>query len=386
MKNAYSIPLTLFYVGLTAAPSLSMAFGLPDAPVQGALAPSQRPPLTATSFAKETYQHELTQWFEKGLGLRGVAVHVDNSILYHAFRETKPGAPVKLGKQALFIDEDIAYYSGEGGDIRPEAEFEALADLVAKAQARVRARGGALVPIIVPSKTSLYPDQVSSGWSRPLGTPRPSEAHVYGAFRRALARRNVAFVDARALLQESKQPRDDLWGADARHWSYFASCITMQRVLGVYAALTARVPPPYECILQRNWAPAALHEDYDLFRLLNVWGARPASPSTIDVVHPGTVAPSAKLRTVFVGTSFTWELLKDSWNAGATQAPHFLYYNKIVVTWPSGKQDPVDAKTELWRDSVLSQDLYVIDLLETYLPSGYAVEFINDFLARFENR
>ncbi|NOU33208.1 MAG: hypothetical protein HOO96_35360 [Polyangiaceae bacterium] len=384
MKNAPSAALTTLYLALAVAPPLAMALGAPDAAVNGALPPAVRPQFSSRAFTSESYQHESTHWFEAGLGLRGVAVHVDNSILYHAFRETKTGAPVKVGTGALFNDEDIAYFSKTGNDLPKPEELDRLAALIKRAQVELARRGGALVPVVIPSKSTLYPDDVPPAWRQGLGFPRPSDTHVYGAFRAALERHGVTFVDARALLTQSQHPREDLWGLDGRHWSYFGACLTMRAVFETYARMSARPAPPYECVLQRNPAPPAWHDDYDLFRLLNVWGASPSATITANVAHPeaATTKTARAPKTVFIGTSFTWALLKDSSAAAATQDAHFLYYNKLVVTWPTGEQAPVDPKSALWQQSVLGQDLYVLDILETYLPSQYATEFLGDLAAQ----
>jgi hypothetical protein len=102
---------------------------------------------------------------ENKLGFRGYAIHLDNTVLYHAFHEIRVGALFVRGEgNVLFMHDDIEYYNRtEGLDADQLAGFAAK---LAELQAALRAQHRAIVPIIVPSKTSVYaciPQQVP-GW------------------------------------------------------------------------------------------------------------------------------------------------------------------------------------------------------------------------------
>lgn len=398
MKTRSSLPsafVSMLYVLLSALPVLGMVLHAPDITIHGWWTIWDFPKLSNIVKPGYGFSHRFEWWFDQNLGFRGVAAYADNSVLYHVFGETKPNAPVKLGTGGMILnDEDTVYFSKTDVDMPKDARVMDLAARVDAMQRRLATKGAALIPIIIPSKSTMYPELMSKAWSRDLGYPRPTDTRIYTRFRDELKRRNVSFVDARELLLDRDNPalhtlnpppkdvRHLVWGLDARHWTFFGACLTIQKVLGLYTQMTGKPLKAHECELRMVGDMPSHYDDYDLIELLNVWGVPPQAKVVPRADHPDReIDPKLQANApsmLIVGTSFNWIVLKDTQAADAVKDVHFIYYNRLVVTWPSGKQEPLDTKTELWRRATLGKQLYILDLYETYLPADYTFKFLDD--------
>lgn len=370
--------LVALYFAASAAPAGAMVFGAEDHRVEGALPPAEWPRLGLASASTEEFQRAFTSAFEAHRGFKGWSILADNTALYHAFRETKAGSRVRLGRgSVLFMDEDIDFYNRPPVTAEDRAALEQVADEIALAQRAMRERGRALVPVISPSKTSLYRDAVDERWVRTRPSPRPCD-EVYEAYVRAFEARGVVYVDGRALLTKGPAPRELVWGPDARHWSYHGACLALGGAADARALLGVATGP-HDCPVSRAAAPPE-HDDYDLWRLLNASGVPPGARDVPVVAHAGRGERSPG-ETLFVGTSFCWTLLKDAERSGAFGAVRLLYYAKTYVTWPDGKSVDLPAHTPAWRAAVLGPDTIVLDVFETYMPGlGYAHELLSALL------
>lgn len=375
--------LVAVYLALATLPILAMAIGLKGREVFGALQPAPRPTPTWTAVTSEKFQHGFTAWFESTLGLKGTSIALDNAALYHLFRETKPGAPVVIGDDdVLFLNEDVAYFSTDSLWLKPEYVNE-VAGKIANVQHRFAAEGRAFVPMIIPSKTSLWRDKLPARWRMIEGEPA-SDERVYGELKRALARHGVAFVDGRALMTQSTMQRELLFAPDARHWSNYSACLAMREVARVYGELTHRPMPPYECSLVTRGGRRFADVDYDLWRLLNSYGVKTGSPVIATVAHPNATPTTSGPSVLFTGSSFCWQLAADADSTGMFGLLTVNYYNKTFAKL--GTETKVEPGTDVWRENVLGKDLYVLDLFETYFGTygAYSEQFLNDLLAELE--
>ncbi len=378
--RARDVLMVLVYVLLVCVPALGLAGVVPDFRLDGSIVVHERPKLARASWEDESFQPLFAAWFESRLGLRGTFALADNTVLYHAFHETKLGAPVKLGGDGVLLnDEDTLYFNRT--DLPSEEVLDAFAARIANLQTRLQKQGAALVPVIIPSKTTIYPDRVEPKWRKPLPSPRPSDV-AYANLVRGLRDRGVAFVDARALLTARAEPRAYLYARGARHWSYLASCLATQRIFESYGALTGRSAPSYACDYVTRADAPLLHEDYDLLRLMNVWGARPdVDRDPVVFLEPGPAQIVEPVDVLVVGTSFCWNFLKDSQRAGAFGRTHFFYYNRRLFDWPSSAEQELVPDSPAWRNAALGKQLYILDLFESYPMPRYATEFLDQMEA-----
>jgi hypothetical protein len=365
--------LVCVYMALAALPVLAMTAHIKDHRLEGSFPPAPPPKLAFGAVRSEAYQHQLTGWFEGSLGLRAWSIWMDNTLLYHAFGETKWGSHVQIGHGGmLFERDDITFFNKSDAMLPAPADVERLADDIAKLQALLRARGKALVPIFVPSKTTFYRASVPALWTRDLGDPRPSTQRIYQGLKHALEARRATFVDGIELLQTSPEPRDVLWGRDARHFSNYAGCLCVRATLERYAQLTATPPIEYPC--NKAFAHAKrTHSDLDLFRLLNAWGV-PRDPIGRDVDHapyPERPAPHAP-RVMWISSSFGWVMMGDAELSRRLPQLHIDYYNRTVFEPAAGASFEVKPFDESWNKVFPTRELYVLELNETYVTPGSA--------------
>ena len=373
--------LVCVYVALAVLPLVGMQLGIFHKSVDGAVAAQKRPALRAKAFLSERFQKGFTAWFEARLGFKGYAVHADNSLLYHVFDETKQGARLVVGSDRVLYElDDIGYYNKHGAALPAPAIVDAYAAKLGRVQAALAARGKALVPVIIPSKTTVYRSELPPGWVKPLGLTRPTDEHVYAAFVRALEKHGVRHVDARAMIMSTKEPRVLMWGVDARHWSGYAACLALREVLAHRATLTSTPPIDYPCpVAMEPTGPE--HVDLDLWRLLNAWGVPRAD--VVPVVAAGSQRSGERPSVLLVGCSFSWTLLRDAERSGVFGELDMNYYNKTFVSWPADGRLAVDPATETWREATLDKDLIVLDLTETYLFAydAYSTQFVDQLAA-----
>lgn len=359
------------YLALAVLPVTAMVFKVKDHRLDGTFPPAPPPKLTFKGVRDESYQKGVTTWFEQGLGLRAWAVWTDNTILYHLFGETKLGSHVALGHDGvLFERDDINYFNRSGSALPDPHEVDKLADDIAELQQRLRAQHKALVPVFVPSKTTFYRDAVPALWTRALGEPRPSTIRVYDAMKHALDARGVTYADGIALLMNSSEPRDLLWGKQARHFSNYAGCLCVRAELAAYAQLTATPPIDYPCQPRLHKASRD-HSDLDLFRLVNAWlvGRDPVGRDVNHAPLPDHPPPQAP-RAIWISSSFGWVMMGDADLSKRFSELHIDYYNSSVHDAATNASFEVHPGDDNWKRVFLNQDLYVLELNETYLTPG----------------
>lgn len=385
MKKLDRIMVCL-YLAVAVIPFAAMMLKMKDRAVFGSVPPTPYPTPTLATVRSEEYQKAFTAWFESRLGLKGYAVTTDNAILYHLFGETRFGSQVMLGEDGvLFKDEDIAYYNKDGPALPSQDRVDALADQIGALQARLAADGKALVPLIIPSKTTIYRDKIPARWTRALGQPRPSDTRIYEAFRRALDARKIVYVDGREILTTSAHDREMLWGLEARHWSTLGACLAMQEVVRAYGRLTGTAIEPGRCAAKRKWHPRT-HEDYDLWRLLNMWMPPRPTRNIPSVDYEWPQPASWRPSTMIVGTSFCWSLIRYANDSRLFDKIYMDYYNRTLVEWPANIHTEVHPRTKAWREVFVGKDLYVLDLFEVFLlaPDTYVDEFLQQLSEELE--
>lgn len=372
--------LVLVYCLIAGLPALATTFHWQGRALVGVLPPSDPAVLTVANFLGEDYQAKWTARFENGLGLKGTSVAVDNTILYHLFGETRLGSEVTIGLDGfLQPSHDVRYRYLSREELPEPRRITGLVDKIAIAQELLRQRNRALIPVIIPAKTSLWPDKIPARW-RHGNAPPASDASIYGAVRNAFERRGVRYVDVRKLFLESREPRERLWVPDARHWSTYGACLAVSQTLLQYRALLGAATPPHPCQLQL--IPNTPDDGHnDLLHVLNVFFVQPAEAWQPSTAFPAA-APGWKPSVLFVATSFGWELVDDAQRSHAFSAWLFDYYDHTFYSGASLEKRPVRSRTQEWRDAVLDRDIYVLDLFETYLgeKDWYLHQFLDAML------
>lgn len=367
MSRSLQIILLAIGVGLFVLPTTEMIVPWADErPLQGAVASVSRPPLRFEGLWSETWQRGVTAWFEQRYGLRPTATRFDNSLSYYVLGETRPDKPVKVGRgRVLFLNEHVWFFNRRDA---PQAQLTKLARLARMAQTALAARGKAMIFLVLPAKTTYYPDAFPEAWSLPFAGERPCDASVVRPFIEAFTQAGVVFVDGRAVIADKGLERDLVYPRTGRHMAAPAVCPILDRALALAReALVDAEIPPLDCRHTRG-VPELLVEELDLLRLLNVWGAKP-EPIAQMVAVEERVPRERRVDTVVVGSSFSWRIIYEAQRNHALGDLTLLYYNQSVVSSDSAPSVPIPAPgSDAWRRLVLDKKLFLLPLPEEYLP------------------
>jgi glyoxylase-like metal-dependent hydrolase (beta-lactamase superfamily II) len=368
------------YLALALLPIIAMLSGVVGPRLYGVVEKAPAPELSFDAVWAERFQHRAADWFQHGLGLRGYSIQIDSGILYHAFGETKHGSTVLIGEDdTLFIADDLNYFNKYGVAVTGSPYLDELAGKLAALQQAMARQGKALVPVIVPSKTSIYRDKVPAQWTAELGEPRPTDLETYNGLVLALAAHGVRYVDARKLLSTHPEPRHLLWGPQARHWSRYGACLVLSQVATAYAELTGEPRPPHDCTLKMERVTKRSTADLDLLALMNAKYTKPTYPEAA-AAHYEPAPPGPRPRVVMNGTSFCWELASQAEESGRWGEVHLNYYNNAFYEVAGlRKEHKLEVGSPFWRTAILDKELYVLDLFEGYLMGGVYIDgFLKD--------
>lgn len=353
-------------LAVSAAGTVNMlAHRIEDVPLGGVEEPLPAPRLDVKSVWTEAFQHDAFAWFQQHWGLRGYAVRTDNTIGARVFHEARTDQHAVVGDDGVLFTRDDINYTNR--DDAPD-EMIALARRFARVQRAMRERGKVFLPMIMPSKTSVYPDAVPRTWRR-SGTYRRSDENVYGAFVRTLAEEGARFADARALLAPAAARRpSDVFEPTGRHWRASVGCKALA------AALDAARPElpelgaaTIDCRTTLDPSPSVDEEDFDIYRLLNVWGPKPTGID-VDRFAGEKGSPELQIPTLFVGSSFVWKFAHASRELEVLQPSTVYFYDVTAVDVKSNAMKPVEPFTDEWRRETFEKRFFLVAVLETFLP------------------
>lgn len=333
-----------------------------DVPLEGYEEPLPAPSFRLSTVRDETFQASAIAWFNQRWGLRGYAVRTDNSIVVNLFGETRSNNVV-VGRNGVLISSEDTNYMNRSD---PSDATVAQAKTIARVQAKLRSRGKVMVPVIMPAKTTFFGDAIPDELQR-RGVFGLAEQNLYGALVRALDAERVTYVDGRRLL--SDQPAPSVFTSTGRHWRLSAACRVLQAVVDVARAeLPELGREQIDCHAHVDTDASIDEEDYDLFRLLNTWNPKPRGVE-VDVLDGAKGPPALRVPTLFVGSSYLYKFLRVTQALEVFRPSLFYYYDAFVVdTTTTRIVKKVEPFTDDWRVDTFSKRLFVVGLLETYIP------------------
>ena len=378
MPTLLKIVWIVLVLALASAGSIVMMTESPkDVVLYGVENGAERPALSASGVFHEKFQPAATTWFEQHWGLRGYAVRTDNTINDDVFRETRMGQFVVLGRRSVQLkDEDVSYYNRTEGP----AESIAAAEKFARVQTRLRAKGTLLLPVIIPSKTTFFRDELPDAFKRD-GAAGLSDRNFYGAFVKTLEDRHAVFVDGRAILEKesalTEEGRLGVFTRTGRHWTTRAACRVIQAIADAARPYIEQLgAAQVDCTLVRKSQPTIHDEELDLQRHLNTWEPLPADVAVYEIAGKKGGEPF-RIPTLIVGSSFMWKVSRISRQLELFGPTSFFYYNKTVFdTEHETTLGKVEPHTPAWRADT-SRRLIIVDVLESYLP-GLGQDFLDD--------
>jgi hypothetical protein len=364
-------------LAVVTAPALNMVVPFfAQAPLVGAVAKLSRPAATLSSLFDESYQRALTAYFEREYGARPLATRLDNSLDYWVFGEASPGSRVRVGgRDTLYLDEQLNYLNR-----RDAPDPGAVAAKIARAQRLLQAQGKALIVMLEPTKTTVWPDDVPAGWRIEGATAEGARARIADPYVAALRNADVAFVDGRSAV--ARLPRDAVYTRTGRHVSPPASCEILAAALELARPLVRGAElPPADCRYQMR-AGGVLDEDFDLFLLLNVWAPHPTNAVPIMEPAPDLVPRERRPDAMVIGSSFGWNIVYQAERIHAFRHLYFHYYSITLEDRDGGPARPLPLRSQEWKDVVASTTLFLYPIPEEFLIQD-AEPFVDAVIATY---
>lgn len=360
-------PLVVLSVGflLLLAPVLQMVRPFVDEkPLEGVVAAATPPAVKLHEIVSESFQRKLTAWFEQHYGLRPTATRLDNSINYWVFRETRPEKKVRIGADGvLFAEEQIVSHNCRT-DYRTEAA--AFAGVAKEVSSALHARGQELIVLVIPAKQAVYPAQVPAGWQLPFAGRVPSETNIYEPFVEALGAAGVSFVHGRKVI--AGIDRDAVYSRTGRHVNGPGTCLVLEE--GFRAIRDRLAVPELDCRFRRKTvSEKGIAGEFDLLRILNIWGDDPRDPVMEMVDVPRRPRDDLPF-TLIVGSSFSWQTAWELERNHAVGELFILFYNQTVQPRDGSPHYTMPPpQSPAWRQLVIDKPkLYLLPLAEDFLP------------------
>lgn len=348
-----------------------------EQPLFGVVETAERPSLALKDVASEEFQKKLNAWFEQKYGLRPTLTRLDNTINYRLLHEMRGEASVRVGTDRILLyPEHVAFHN------LPAMDREGVrkrAQLAADAQRLLEAHGKVIVHLFLPTKLVAYPHAVPPGWSAPIvpdGAPRPWSTTLYEPLMEELRERGVLFVDGARLLEKFQRERPDfLYTKEGRHLNAPAVCLVFDAALELARPkLPHRQIPKLDCTHDMSPGNWLVDEEYDFFRLLNVWG----EPETKTIRRlrenlPETVPAEERAEALIMGSSFGGRVLLETRRNHTFRNTTFYYYNTTIETLdgdPVGRRRIPKPLSDEWRALTFGHDLYLLPTPQEYLPDG----------------
>ncbi len=383
-----NISLVAAMLALLVLPLVQMRASLvEEVALNGVSVAAPLPKLDLASVRSERFQAEAKAWFEQHYGLKPTLVRLDNTVGYRLLGDTRWESLVHRGKDDMLFNTELV--TAFNRPPSPPEEAVRSARLVHAAYEALRREGKVLVLVVIPSKISIFGDRLGPKLRDPLLEglePRPWRARV-DEYLRELYRLGLPFVDGPKLLAKlaAEQP-DLLYTREARHFNAPGECMLFDAALDLARPLLpGRSVRSLDCAYEFREPLSVYEEEYDLYRLLNVWG-EPAT-KRIAFLNPSVpeLAPASdRPDTLIVGSSFGGRYLLESTRNRATGRTHFFYYNRRLI-FPDLSEAPLPrAGSPEWRDLVLTKELFLLPAPEEYLPDHFDAftQQILDALAR----
>lgn len=386
MRRATKIILAALFGIALVSPTLQMllrghVYFARDLPLGGydAAPVRARPTLSWRAWTDERFQTDFQAWFAANVGLRAHMIRTDQTINFFVFGDGT-GRIVRGRDDYLFEPGYILMHETPAPTNRAVAETVAR-DLRAISE-KLRAKNVGLVVLISASKAEVYPDKIPRAWKR---TPpaAPTGPTRYEMETELLETYGIPFVNGQRSLIEARraQPSVPWFPRGGTHWSHYAACVVLQRVLATWKANSSALVPELTCV---SGPPEeeARYTDRDLAGGLNLWYERPLVRNT-PLVRPSIVNPSSRPRILFVGSSFSEPLMNVLKLSGLTDVRRYYYYQAFDDG--AGRWAPINRVDRRWVDQVLDYDLVVLEGISyDGLENSYFRDFAFDMRLRVE--
>lgn len=337
-----------------------------DTPLHGVehAEPRPFPAITVSSFLNERFQHDLADWLDEHIGLRGVMVRTENQLNLSLFNEISSdyGSPLVVGKNRTLMEK--LYVDLANGAHEPDGKrVRVLAKRISHLSKMMRMMGVPLIVLLTPSKVSLDPGIVPERFLRRGAVPG---GRNIGRFKQLLTERHVQVIDTKELLAARKGSSPwPIFPRSGTHWTVHSACYVADAIIDRIGTMRNKplvrpvCDPPETADTPRPF-------DRDLSDLANVW-----FPETFydRLPYPPTreLTESQPLKLMFVGGSFLWTVLDIFEQQKLYTEREMFYYFRRQFSFPSGTETRVRRRETNWSSQLPRFDAVILEINEAHI-------------------
>ena len=343
-----------------------------------------RPPDVRFSWpavASGEFQKSKANRFNDNFGGREGLIRMTNEVWFRLFRDTSTHASkIAVGQNdSLFEKIYLREY------FLQRVPKQTLAPWVVnlrRLQDFCRKRGMGFVVVLTPSKASIYPEDTPLAWRR-WYDPRP---RAYVQLLELFRENGISFVDGSALVSAEKSAgrlSAPLFPRGGVHWNSRAAWLAADAVQARFREQNKSLDPIE--IMESTLSDHPEGEDADLLRLMNL--ARPwIYPCERISIKPNPKPESEQLTMAVIGSSFTWELIRQlSASQQFSEVDFYFHYNQYKSCGVDGIFStvrtpgiPLDFGSEIFAADCL---LLEINEASAIFSEHHLSAFIGDALA-----
>lgn len=310
-------------------------------------------------------QKRIEKWFRNHSGVLGYLIKTDNQINFSVFDQVSANYAPKVikGREHHLIERAYLKSINTRG-ARASRLLERAAQLK-QLQDALQSRGIGFLVVISPNKVSIHPELVPRKYKR-ARSRAPENSYV--RMRTELDRLGVAVFDGHRYFRDQKRASPyTLFASSGTHWNEYGACLVAQNLVQRLELQLGQALRKFTCT-PVTLSPIPSYPDRELTRIINLWF--PSStythtplPQSRTLIDGGEARP----KMLFVGTSFSWPLLRYLDQHQIYRERDFLYYFKRRDHYPSGRSTPVDRDQTDWRSEILEHDAIILEVNEAYI-------------------
>lgn len=309
-------------------------------PLAGEQIKAPAPEFTAHSFWSGQFAQQAALQYGQQLSILPWAVRLKNQIFYSVLR-TSPVPSIAIGErrqlfETAYLDE---YCTRDLASFAPQAE--SWVRKLRQIQDYYEAQQQVFLYVITPSKAAVYPEFMPKWW--PCAGKAEDRRGYLATYERLLEAHGVNFVDAAALVAESKRKfAVGVFPREGTHWNEIGATLGAQAIT---AAINRHDPPHRFEEFAFTWQPGRpVGQDLDLLRLLNLMRHDVSYLVPRVTIEPSAAqpAPCSPPRLVMIGGSFNWSLLELLQRGRCKPMVSFWYYFQTLhAAYPASLPLPV---------------------------------------------
>ncbi len=338
---------------------------LPEASLSGDIMPIEKIDINLMNWLDGKIQANIESWFERKIGLKGYFIRTDNQLNYWLFNEIHQKTKERLvvgKKHYLFEQNYIDAYLG-----RDKANLNDLSKrigLMRRLQDELQYKHKTFLFVLAPSKASFLADCLPDDQ---LGSAKVGDLSFnYLAIIKELRKQGVNYWDGREYFaRESRVAKAPLFARSGTHWTIYGSCLATEQILGQLGALRGEVYSKPDC-KNIDWSSNPIGQDADLLNLTNLW-FRSDFKELLAYPRISYSAKANDLGLLWIGDSFSWNILKHFRDGKYIRSYDFGYYFNTNYSYPDNEINPMPKTGQKLEDLINKQDAIIVESNEAGL-------------------